>query len=81
MFFTSIGVKDSNEAKILAILEASRIYARSFQEFLIVESDLINAISWATGVVMVHESTIVISMKSFVHHVEGGILVCSLVSK
>lgn len=41
-----MGVRDSNEAEVLAILEALRIFSRSFQRRLVVESDSLNAISW-----------------------------------
>lgn len=49
MLFKSVGVKDSNEAEILAILKALRMYACSFQELLIIESDSADAISLASG--------------------------------
>lgn len=44
MFSKGVRVKDSNEVEVLAILEAWRIYLRSFQSGLIVESDSFNAI-------------------------------------
>lgn len=47
MFFKQVGVKDSNGAGILAILEALRIYQCSFQLSLRVESNSINAVSCA----------------------------------
>lgn len=47
MFSKNVGGKDSNEAEILAILEAFCIYGRSFQFNLIVESDSFNVVSWA----------------------------------
>lgn len=47
MFSKNVSIKDSNEAVILAILEALCIYHRSFQYPLVVESDSINAVSWA----------------------------------
>eukprot|EP00268_Persea_americana_P015340 TRINITY_DN17040_c1_g3_i1.p1 TRINITY_DN17040_c1_g3~~TRINITY_DN17040_c1_g3_i1.p1 ORF type:complete len:124 (+),score=24.39 TRINITY_DN17040_c1_g3_i1:31-372(+) len=46
MFSKSVGVRDSNESKVWAILEALRIFSRSFQGRLIVEIDFSNAISW-----------------------------------
>lgn len=47
MFSKHVGIKDSNEAEISAILEAFCIYCLSFQLSLIVESDSIYAVSWA----------------------------------
>lgn len=49
MFSESIGIKDSNEAEVLAILEALEIFSRLFQGSLIVESDSYNAISLVTS--------------------------------
>eukprot|EP00268_Persea_americana_P021089 TRINITY_DN21101_c0_g1_i1.p1 TRINITY_DN21101_c0_g1~~TRINITY_DN21101_c0_g1_i1.p1 ORF type:complete len:199 (+),score=31.91 TRINITY_DN21101_c0_g1_i1:157-753(+) len=46
LFSKSVGVRDSNEAEVLAILEALRILSSSFQGCLIVESDSSNGISW-----------------------------------
>lgn len=38
---------ESNEAEVVAILEALRIFASSsFQDLLIVDSDSLNAITW-----------------------------------
>ena len=48
-FSTYIGVKDSNEAEIFAILEALRVYKVLFNHPLIVESDSLNAISWVAN--------------------------------
>ena len=48
-FSSYIGVKDSNEAEILAIHEALKLYKVSFNHPLIVESDSLNAISWVTN--------------------------------
>lgn len=42
-FFKAVGVKDSNDAAVLAILEAFGIYSSSFHKVLIVESDSSNA--------------------------------------
>ena len=39
-------MRDSNEAEVLAILEALKIFSRSFKGRLIVESDSSNGISW-----------------------------------
>lgn len=44
MFSISIGVWDSNEAEVMAILEALRIFSRSFKGSLIVESDSSNVV-------------------------------------
>lgn len=44
-FSKSIGLKDSIEVTVLAILEGLRLYVGLFQESLIVESDPANAIS------------------------------------
>lgn len=43
MFFKHAGVNDFNKAKVLAILEALRIYSSSFSEELTGESDSSNA--------------------------------------
>ena len=45
MFSKHVGTKDSNEAEVLEILEALRIFHISFYHYLIVESDSPNAIS------------------------------------
>lgn len=44
MFCISVGSKNSNAAKILAILKALRIYSRDFQDLSIVQSDSSNEI-------------------------------------
>lgn len=44
-FSKSIGDRDSNEAEVLAILEALRIYLGSLNKSLIMENDTSNAIS------------------------------------
>ena len=41
-----MGIKDCNEAEVMAVLEALRIYHTLFQHFLIVERDSARAISW-----------------------------------
>ena len=46
MFSKHVGIKDSNEAEVLAILEALRIDHTFYHHYLIVESDSTNAISW-----------------------------------
>lgn len=45
-FSKHMGIKDSNEVEILAILEALRIFSQSFPNSRTVESDSSNAISW-----------------------------------
>lgn len=45
MFSKHVGCKESNEAEVLAILKALRIFSHCFQDKVIVESDLANAIS------------------------------------
>lgn len=45
-----MGVKESNEAEVLAIFEALRLFSRSFQAKLIVESDSSNTVKWASHV-------------------------------
>lgn len=45
IFSKHIGIKDSKEAEVLAILEAFHIYHSSYHQSLIVESDSANAIS------------------------------------
>lgn len=49
LFSKHVGIQDSNEAKILAILEALHIFYSLYQQLLIVESDSSNAISWVTS--------------------------------
>ena len=46
MFSKYIGIKDSNEAEVLAILEALRIFVSNNFHSIVVESDSLNAISW-----------------------------------
>ena len=46
LFSMSVGVKDSNEAEVLAILEALWLFSSSFQAKLNVESDLANKLLW-----------------------------------
>ena len=50
MFSKNVGIKESNEAEVLAILEALRIFSSTFKESLIVESDSSNAIRWVSKV-------------------------------
>lgn len=47
LFSNGVGIGDSNEAEVLAILEAPRIFSRSLR--LIVLSDSYNAISWVNS--------------------------------
>lgn len=46
MFPKSIGVKDSNEAKMVAILEVLRMFVDVYNVKLIMKSDSCNAIAW-----------------------------------
>ena len=46
MFYKHVGIKDSNEVEVLAIMKAIRIYSNLFQDSLIGESYLANATSW-----------------------------------
>lgn len=47
-----VGVKDSNEAALLATLLALWFFSRSFQVCLILESDSHNAILWVSNVMV-----------------------------
>lgn len=40
---------ESNEAKVVAIFKALRVFVASFRACLIMESDTSNAVSWATS--------------------------------
>ena len=46
MFSKYVGVCDSNEADVLAILESLWCFSRYFHDNLIVESESSNAVSW-----------------------------------
>lgn len=46
MFSKYVGAKDSSEAGVLAILEAIHSYSCGLCDYLIIESDSSNAISW-----------------------------------
>lgn len=46
LFSKGVGVRDSNETEVLAILEALRIFSESFQGSMIVDNDSFNTISW-----------------------------------
>lgn len=46
LFSISVRVKDSNEAGVLATVEALWLFSSSFQAKLIVESDLANVLLW-----------------------------------
>eukprot|EP00268_Persea_americana_P056975 TRINITY_DN6784_c0_g1_i2.p2 TRINITY_DN6784_c0_g1~~TRINITY_DN6784_c0_g1_i2.p2 ORF type:complete len:105 (-),score=19.94 TRINITY_DN6784_c0_g1_i2:1073-1387(-) len=46
MFSKYIGIKDSNEGEVLAILEALRICFSNNFHSIVVESNSLNAISW-----------------------------------
>ena len=43
------GVKDSNEAEVLAILEALHVYSGSFLKEFRMKNDSLNAISWVNS--------------------------------
>lgn len=45
MFLMHVGVKDSNKAKVMAILEALPIFSSSLQVKLIIRSDSSNDVS------------------------------------
>lgn len=49
MFSKKMGMKDSNEVEVVAILEALWILSSLFHENLIIKSDSSNAISWASS--------------------------------
>ena len=49
MFSKHVGIRDSNEADVLAILEALCIYMNSYQCRLIVERDSSSAITWVNS--------------------------------
>ena len=51
-FSSFIRVKDSNEAEVLAILEALRLFRVSFRQPLIVESDFLDAFFWVMNSAM-----------------------------
>lgn len=46
MFYKNIGVKDSNEEEVMAILEALRMLVLFFHDKLIVGSESANATAW-----------------------------------
>lgn len=49
MFSKHVGIRDSNEVDVLAILEALCIYMNSYQCRLIVERDSSSAITWVNS--------------------------------
>ena len=49
MFSKHVGVRDSNEAEVLEILKALRLFSTNFGDALIVESDSSNAIFWVSN--------------------------------
>ena len=49
MFSKNVGICDSNEAEVLAILEGLRLFARTYIGSLLVESDSSNAITWVSN--------------------------------
>lgn len=46
MFSMHVVFKDTNEAEVPPILEAIHIYLHGFHDFLIIQSDSSNSISW-----------------------------------
>lgn len=49
LFSKKVELKESNEAKVMAILEAFRLFISSFQAGLIIESDSSNSIGWISS--------------------------------
>ena len=49
MFFKYVGICDSNEVEVLAILEALRCFVRYLNDNVIVESDSSNAVAWVSN--------------------------------
>lgn len=52
MFFKNVGICESNESEVLAILEALRLVPRDSQHMLLVESDSSNVIAWISHYMM-----------------------------
>lgn len=48
MFSMSVGVKESNEAEVMATLEALWYFSLSYRIKLMVEGDSANAVKWAS---------------------------------
>lgn len=48
MFSKHVGSKESNEAEVVAMLEALRIFSGSFQGKLIVKSNSVNVMAWVS---------------------------------
>lgn len=48
LFYKNVGVKESNDAKVLTMLEAPHLFLRYYQVKLIVECDSANAVMWAS---------------------------------
>ena len=44
-----VGVCDSNEAEVIAILESLRCFTRYYQDILIAESNYYNAVAWVSN--------------------------------
>ena len=78
MFSKFVGVSESNEAEVLSILEALKIFYSTFKETLIVESDSSNAISWVSKVERVFGDFNIISMRLRVYllQLEYHSLIC-----
>ena len=56
-FSKLVGVKDSNVAEVMAILEASRIFMLFLHEAFIMDSGSFNAISWISSLAKVLRSS------------------------
>ena len=48
VFSKNVGAVESNEAEVLAILKALQLYVANYNDSLVVESDLVNAIHWGS---------------------------------
>ena len=64
MFSKSVGIRNFNEAEVIAILEALRIFSASFHGPLLVESDSANVVGWLLSVILVPGSSNFTSMRS-----------------
>lgn len=74
MFSKHVGVRDSNEAEGLAILEALHVYSATFLEELIVESDSLNTVSWVIKGRRPMETSVLLQLdKIFIFFFSGGL--------
>lgn len=77
MFSKHVGVRDSNEAEGLAILEALHVYSATFLEELIVESDSLNTVSWVIKGRRPMETLVLLQRdKIFIFFFSGGLQSC-----